>query len=77
MADMRSDMQDDPQGGWAKMQESMKTFRDARKKLDDGFTSDVKTVLTLGKQLEAWPEVERTQRREVGLRARLCQRRAA
>jgi Spy/CpxP family protein refolding chaperone len=67
MADMRSDMQDDPQAGWAKMQESMKTFRDSRKKLDDGFVSDVKAVLT-PKQLEVWPSVERAQRRVLGAR---------
>jgi Spy/CpxP family protein refolding chaperone len=66
--DMRSELRDsqDP-AMFTKMQDQVKVFRDARKKLDDGFTSDVKAVLT-PKQLEVWPTIERTQRREVSVR---------
>jgi hypothetical protein len=68
MDDVRSEFRDtqDP-SVFTKMQDSMKTFRDARKKMDDGFTNDVKALLT-PKQLEVWPTVEQTQRRETGLR---------
>src|SRR5262249_12730482 len=68
MDDVRSEFRDtqDPTV-FAKMQDSMKSFRDARKKMDDGFSNDVKALLT-PKQLEVWPTVERSARRESGLR---------
>lgn len=68
MDEVRSEFRDtqDP-SVFSKMEDSMKSYRDARKKMDEGFTSDVKALLT-PKQLEVWPTVERDQRRESGLR---------
>ena len=50
-----------------KMQESATKFRDDRKKLDDTFLSDLKSILT-PEQAAKWPQVERTHRRDSTLR---------
>ena len=52
---------------WTKMRDQMTKFRDDRKKLDDGFMTDLKSVLT-PQQLEKWPSVERAARRSATLR---------
>lgn len=54
-------------GAWGRMGEQMTKFRDDRKKLDDGFMSDLKSVLT-PQQAEKWPSVERSLRRASTLR---------
>lgn len=66
---LMEDMRDS--GDWMGMQkkvteEGMK-FRDEFKKLEEGFTSDVKALLT-EKQLDKWPDIERHRRRELHLR---------
>lgn len=50
-----------------KMQTSMTKFRDERKKLDESFMTDLKSILT-PEQAAKWPAVERTQRRDATLR---------
>lgn len=50
-----------------KMQASATKFRDDRKKLDDTFMSDFKSILT-PEQAAKWPQVERTYRRDSTLR---------
>jgi len=50
-----------------KMQSSATKFRDDRKKLDDTFLSDLKSILTPD-QASKWPQVERTYRRDATLR---------
>ncbi|MCX5689569.1 MAG: hypothetical protein NTV94_07250 [Planctomycetota bacterium] len=50
-----------------KMQSSMTKFRDDRKKLDESFMTDLKSILTPD-QAAKWPAVERTQRRDSTLR---------
>ncbi len=50
-----------------KMQKSMTKFRDERKKLDESFMNDLKSVLTT-EQADKWPAVERAQRRDSTIR---------
>ncbi len=69
MEGMRDQMRDaDDRGAMMeKMQASMREVRATRKAQDDGFTSDVKSLLT-PEQIEKWPTVERMQRRESSMR---------
>jgi hypothetical protein len=52
---------------WEGLQDSMKASRDARKKIEETFASDMKLILT-PEQVERWPAVERAQRRDQTLR---------
>jgi len=63
---MRDGGQADP-AVWQGVQDAMTTFRDERKKLDDGLMNDMKAILS-PEQVEKWPAVERAHRREGTLR---------
>jgi len=52
---------------WEGVQGMMQEARATRKKADESFMSDVKSLLT-PEQAEKWPTVERAQRRDTGLR---------
>ena len=52
---------------WQSMGDTMTKFREERKKDDESFFNDLKSVLTPA-QLEKWPEVERANRRDTVLR---------
>lgn len=58
-------------GDWMGMQKKLQgegmKFRDEFKKLEEGFSSDVKALLT-PKQMEKWGDVERHRRRDLHLR---------
>lgn len=52
---------------WQGMGDTMQKYRDERKKADEAFFNDVKSILTPA-QIEKWPEVERANRRDTVLR---------
>lgn len=52
---------------WNKVRDSMTKFRDDRKKLDDSFMNDFKSLLS-PEQQQKWPAVERASRRDATLR---------
>lgn len=52
---------------WQSMGETMQKYREERKKADEAFFGDVKSILT-AEQIEKWPQVERANRRETVLR---------